>query len=32
LSLNKEFVAIARWILQHEGIDFCGKAFADVIA
>jgi len=28
----KEYGAPARWILRHEGMDFCGKAGADVIA
>jgi murein DD-endopeptidase MepM/ murein hydrolase activator NlpD len=28
----KEYGAAARWILRHEGMDFCGKAGAEVIA
>ena len=28
----KEYGAAARWILRHEGMDFCGKAGDEVIA
>lgn len=31
-SESKEHGAPARWILRHEGMDFCGKAGVEVIA